>query len=222
MALVHLNRLRGPLAALIGYVWGYPAEDLTGDPAPCPAGPGIKPPIGKFPVPILVVDVPTSRYGEVAAWYEKARGEDGAGTTMPTTHGAVQLVRDLRRTMYRRGAAFATGEKVGECGKFRAMFSYRVDADAMKREQGWEPNEQEGLQAEAATRAITVGELVNRARSEEEDLDKWLHMARTSTPPCRQQARPARTGPACMKEARRSPGTRGSFWSWHPGLASSR
>ena len=59
---------------------------------------------------------------------------------MPTNHAAVQLVRDLRSSMYRRGAAFATGEKVGVCGKFRAMFSYRVDADAMKRELGWEPS----------------------------------------------------------------------------------
>ena len=39
VALVHMNRLRGPLAALIGYVWGYPAEDLTG-PRPVPSRAG--------------------------------------------------------------------------------------------------------------------------------------------------------------------------------------
>ena len=43
LALVHMNRLPEPQAAIIGEVFGYLSEPLSGTTRPCPPGPGLQP-----------------------------------------------------------------------------------------------------------------------------------------------------------------------------------
>eukprot|EP00972_Heterocapsa_arctica_P067237 9923135-Heterocapsa_arctica.AAC.1 len=46
LALVQQNRLQPFHAAIIGTVYGYVGEPLTGTQRPCPAGPGLQKPWG--------------------------------------------------------------------------------------------------------------------------------------------------------------------------------
>eukprot|EP00972_Heterocapsa_arctica_P097594 14399455-Heterocapsa_arctica.AAC.1 len=55
-----MNRLRGLQAALIGFPYNYPAEPMTGVMRSCPPGPGLGLPWTElFPVPILMMDIPS-------------------------------------------------------------------------------------------------------------------------------------------------------------------
>ena len=59
LALVHMNRLPEPQAAIIGEVFGYLSKPLSGTSRPCPPGPGLSPPwITEIPLPWIVVDIP--------------------------------------------------------------------------------------------------------------------------------------------------------------------
>ena len=53
LALVHMNRLPEPQAAVIGEVFGYLPEPLSGTSRPCPPGPGLSAPwITEIPSPM--------------------------------------------------------------------------------------------------------------------------------------------------------------------------
>ena len=70
--------------------------------------------------------------GSMAEAYRTATGK------LPVNRKAVELVRLLREWMWQKGAQLATKERHGERGCFRAMFSYRVDAQRMEGEPGVE------------------------------------------------------------------------------------
>eukprot|EP00972_Heterocapsa_arctica_P001081 151962-Heterocapsa_arctica.AAC.1 len=62
--MVLMNRLRGLQAALIGFPYNYPCEPMTGVTRSCPPGPGLVTPwTNLFPVPILMMDIPTRYKG---------------------------------------------------------------------------------------------------------------------------------------------------------------
>ena len=67
LALVHSNRLRQEVAAVLGTFFNYRAEPLTGISHPCPPGPGVRQPWSEFPVPWVFIHVPLAYYGEEQA-----------------------------------------------------------------------------------------------------------------------------------------------------------
>ena len=177
ISLVHMNRLRAPLAALVGVVWGYPAEPLTGDVAPCPIGPGVKTPINSsaFPVPLIILNVPVRMYGQ-----EMVRGYEGHGR-IPANRPAVELVQRIRRWLHNRGACLAAKEAHGVMGCVRAMFSYRVDAEAMKAERGLGLDDLEAARTMIKNGSPRVEELAansgRRAELDGREAGRWLKLA---------------------------------------------
>ena len=68
----------------------------------------------------------------------------------------------MRSWMRKRGACVATKEAHGVMGCARAMFSYRVDAEAMKAESGREHDELEAARVKIKNGTFRVSELAGK------------------------------------------------------------
>ena len=127
LALVHSNRLRREVAAILGTFFRYPAEPLTGTNQPCPPGPGLREPWSDFPYPWVFVDIPASYYGFWQAdAYQRARN---AGGPTPPNLPAQRLMFELQLAFERAFRGRVTEEDGMAAGPMRVLFSYRSDAD---------------------------------------------------------------------------------------------
>ena len=128
-SLVFMNRLREPLATLVGSAWAYPPEPLSGSPRPCPPGPGLPRPLAKaLPKPVLFVDVPHSAYSEeVREAYRIARAE---GRPAPSNPEAVDIM--FQAISFLAGHVPGIGTRTtGDTMRVRAMFAYRANQRAL-------------------------------------------------------------------------------------------
>ena len=124
LALVHTNRMPEPQAAVLGEVFGYLSEPLSGTGRPCPPGPGLQSPwIAEIPLPWIVVDVPLEYIGpEYLKEREQAKR---TGRPAPGNLTYRQIAACLAREI---AARFPN--RVGTCdtpdfGQIRTLFAYR-------------------------------------------------------------------------------------------------
>ena len=76
-----------------------------------------------------------------------------------------------------RGACVAAREVHGVMGCVRTMFSYRVDAEAMKSEKGLEYDELETARAKIKSGNSRIAGLASRAELEGQAAGRWLKLA---------------------------------------------
>jgi hypothetical protein len=125
LALVHQNRLQPEHAAVIGTIYGYPGEPLTGTSRPCPPGPGLQEPWNCLHSPWIFINTPTDYWGkEQARDYRIAAKEEASTPANPYAHA---MVRALRTKIAQSFPERVATQPSSSSGRIRVVWPYTSD-----------------------------------------------------------------------------------------------
>ncbi len=120
-----LKRLQTMHAAIIGAIYGYPSEPLTGTDRPCPPGPGLQQQWGCLVAPIIFINIPSYYWGqEQRRLYRDASQQETATPANDKAQSLVRCIRDKIAQYFPDRVGTVSGQ---DMGRIRSVWPYASD-----------------------------------------------------------------------------------------------